>query len=142
MALVLGVATENAILNNWLGAVAPTVPATYYAAAYTAAPTGIGAGGGGTEVTTAGGTLYARVAVTNNTTNFPSSTADSKTNANAITWPAAGANWGTVVAIGLFDAATSGNFIMGWTLDSPRVITAGMTFQIAAGFLTLVAAGA
>jgi hypothetical protein len=70
-------------------------------------------GTGGTEVS---GGSYARVAVTNNTTNFPNATGGGpslKVNGTVITFPAPTADWGTVVGWGLYDAASSGNLL--WT---------------------------
>lgn len=98
---------ELSILNHWLGNSAYSAPATVHFALFTVAPTDAG---GGTEVT---GGSYARVVVTNNLTNFPS--ANPKSNAGAITWPTATADWGTIVAVGVFDAASSGNLLdWGW----------------------------
>jgi hypothetical protein len=142
MALIWGVNSANAILGYLLGNTTPAgagaVPATYYVAAYTVAPTGAGTGGGGTEVT---GGAYARVSVTNNTTNFPAPAAQAAASGTAITFPAASATWGTIVAIGLFDAASGGNFKFGYTLPTPVPINSGDVFSVPAGFLTSQAYG-
>lgn len=102
---------EAKILDYVFGAQAFSAPATIYAALFTAAPTDAG---GGTEVT---GGSYARVAITNNSTNFPNSTGTSPTtkqNGTQITFPTATANWGTCVALGLFDNSSGGN-LLAWT---------------------------
>jgi hypothetical protein len=79
---------------------------TIYVALFTAAPTDAG---GGTEVS---GGSYARVATSGTTWNAAAGSAPASTsNANSITFPTATADWGTVVAFGLFDASTSGNLI-------------------------------
>lgn len=65
----------------------------------------------GAEPSTSG-TGYARVAVTNNTTNWPVSTGgdpSDTTNGAAIVWPITTASWGQIVGAAAFDAATAGN---------------------------------
>jgi hypothetical protein len=121
---------ENAILNHVLGGQTYTPPATVYVALFTVAP---GEAGGGTEVSGGG---YSRVAVANNTTNWPTTTSGQKSNANAITFPQATANWGTIVAWGLFDAATGGNLLYYGDVSPSRAVNSGDTAQFAAGALT------
>ena len=100
---------ELEILDHVLGNAAYTAPANIHVALFTAAPTDAG---GGTEVT---GGSYARVSVTNNATNFPAAASGLKQNGTAITFPTATADWGTVVAFGLFDAGSGGNLLYwGW----------------------------
>lgn len=95
-------ATELAILNELQGGTAFAADATLFAALFTTVP--IDDGSGGTE---ANYTSYARVSVTNNTTNFPS--ANPKLNATAVTFPTAtGAQTGTVKALGWFTASSGG----------------------------------
>ena len=121
---------ENEILDHLLSAATYTAPATIYLAVFTAAPTDAG---GGTEVT---GGSYARLAVTNDATNFPAAVAGAKSNGVALTMVTASANWGTIVAYGLFDASTAGNMI-GWAdLTSSVIINNGDTLRFAAGALT------
>lgn len=117
---------ENKVLDHVLGGPDFARPATVYVGLYTVAPTDAG---GGTEVT---GVNYARVAVTNNDTNFPAATTVSskaeKKNANAITFPTAGAGgYGTVVAVGIFDAATAGNLLMWASVTTPKAFDADDT---------------
>jgi hypothetical protein len=121
---------ENAILNHVLGGQTYTPPATVYVALFTVAPD---EAGGGTEVSGGG---YSRVAVANNTTNWPTTTSGQKSNANAITFPQATANWGTIVAWGLFDAATGGNLLYYGDVSPSRAVNSGDTAQFAAGALT------
>lgn len=104
---------ENEILDHLLGNAAYAAPATVHVGLYTAVPTDAG---GGTEVT---GGSYARAAVTNNATNWPAAAAGAKANGTAITFPAPTANWGVVVAFGIFDAATAGNLLY-WGLITPN----------------------
>jgi hypothetical protein len=121
---------ENKVLDLLLGGVSYTVPTTVYIALYTAAPTDAG---GGTEVSGGG---YARVAVTNNATNFPAASGGSKSNGTTITFPTATADWGTVVAVGIFDASTSGNLLFWANLTTSKTVQNGDTAQFASGSLT------
>lgn len=104
---------ENELLDHVLGNAAYTAPGTVHVALYTVTPTDAG---GGTEVT---GGSYARVAVTNDATNWPAASAGAKSNGTAITFPAPTANWGTVVAFAILDAGTGGNFLY-WGPISPN----------------------
>lgn len=122
---------ELEVLDHVFGAAAYTAPATLYVAAYTAAPTDAG---GGTEAT---GGAYARVAVTNNATNFPAASAGAKSNGTTITFPTATASWGTILAAALLDAATAGNFL-GWCdLTVSKAVGSGDTLQFAVGDLDI-----
>ena len=96
---------ENELLDHVLGNAAYTAPATVYIALYTVVPTDAG---GGTEVS---GGAYTRVASTNDATNWPAASAGAKSNGTAITFTTATADWGTVVAFGIFDALTAGNLL-------------------------------
>lgn len=122
---------ENELLDHVFGAAAYTAPATLYVSAFTAAPTDAG---GGTEVT---GGSYARVSVTNNATNFPAAAAGAKANGTAITFPTASASWGTVVAIGIHDAASNGNLIAWADLTASKTVDNGDTLQIPIGDLDI-----
>lgn len=122
------------ILDSRIGGVSYTPPSTLYCALFTVAPTDAG---GGTEVS---GNAYARVAVTNNLTNFPAATGTTvatKTNGTAVTFPvAAPAGWGTVVAVGWFDASTAGNLLDWATLAVSKLVGAGDQPSFAATKLT------
>jgi hypothetical protein len=120
----------NKLLDLPVGAVAFTAPATLYFGLYNSAPT---AGGGGQEV--AGGS-YARATLSNNTTNFPAATSGAKSNATAITWPTATAAWNSVVAVGVFDAATGGNLLYFATISS-KTVDSNDTVSIPVGNFTL-----
>lgn len=121
---------ENELLDHVFGAAAYTAPATLYAALFTAAPTDAG---GGTEIATGS---YARVAITNNLTNFPVASGGAKANGTAITFPQATANQGTAVAMGLFDASSDGNMLVWSTLTNSRSIFAGDIASFPAGSVT------
>jgi hypothetical protein len=91
---------ETALLNHVLRNVTYTSPTQPYVALYTVAP---GEGGGGTEVAGGG---YARQPVT-----FTAPSPDSVSNSSDVTFPIASANWGLIVAFGIFDQATGGNLL-------------------------------
>ena len=118
---------ENEILDHILGGADYARPATVYVALYTVAPTDAG---GGTEVT---GGSYARVAVTNNATNWPAAASGAKANGTAFAFPTATASWGTVVAFGIFDAATVGNLLYWGDLTVSKVVGSGDTASFAIG---------
>lgn len=125
---------EAAIVNHIFRGTSFAAPTTLYVALYTAAPTDAG---GGTEVT---GGSYARVAVTCNTTNWGApGTNGTTSNSNAITFPTATANWGNVVAVAFFDAASGGNMLI-WLTQTSTAVNSGQTASFAAGALSVTAA--
>lgn len=121
---------ENKMLDLVLGNQAYTPPASLYFALYTANPSD---SGGGTEVY---GNGYARVAVTNNLTNFPAASGGSKQNASSVTWPTATAGWGVITAVGVHDASTAGNLLY-WTTISSKTIDSNDTVSIPVNNLTI-----
>ena len=120
---------ENALLNQIFRGTAYSFPGTLYVGLYTVAPSDAG---GGTEVS---GNSYARVSVTANTTNWAESTAGATSNSSAITFPQASGNWGTVVALGILDASTSGNLLAWADLTTSKLIGNGDTPSFASGDL-------
>lgn len=125
----------DAALNWYKGTAYPAAPANVYVALYTLAPTARD-GTGGTEVS---GGAYARQAIASAawgtvSTNGSGLTAiEQLAQSNAITFPQATANWGTVVGIGILDAATLGNFLEYGDLTTSQTVNNGNTFQIPAG---------
>jgi len=122
---------ELELLDHVFGGADYTRPATLYVGLYTAAPTDAG---GGTEVS---GGSYARVAVTNNDTNWPAAAAGAKANGTAITFPTATGDWGTVVAFGIFDADEAGNLLAWADLTVSKAIGSGDTASFAIGALDI-----
>ena len=113
---------------TWLlttGTPSPARPTAWYLALYTVAPTDTG---GGTEVS---GTAYVRKAAT-----FTVS-GDTASNSAAVEWPTAGGSWGTVVAVGVFDALSGGNLIAYGALTTSKTIDTGDVFRIPAGDLDI-----
>lgn len=118
---------ENELLDHVFGNAAYSAPATLYVGLYTVAPTD---SGGGTEVT---GGSYARVSVTNNATNFPAASGGAKANGTAVTFVQATANWGNVVAFGIFDASSAGNLLAWADLTAAKDVDNGDTASFAVG---------
>jgi hypothetical protein len=113
---------------TWLltaGSPSPARPTAWYLALYTVAPTDTG---GGTEVS---GTAYVRKAAT-----FTVS-GNTASNSAAVEWPTAGGSWGTVVAVGVFDALSGGNLIAYGALTTNKTIDTGDVFRIPAGDLDI-----
>lgn len=128
----LALATRNALAGSLLGRTAYTAPATLYAALI------IGATDALTDGTEAAGGSYARVAVANNTTNFPAPTTGVVSSAVAVTWPTSSAAWGAVNCVRLYDAASGGNLVAGAMLTPAATVDAtGITVSIPIGQLTL-----
>lgn len=126
---------ENAMLDGVLGGPAFTLPTTVYVALSTAAYSDAATGAAMTEVA---GNGYARVAVTNNATNWPGASSGSKSNGVSFTFPAAtGAGWGTVTAFYICDALSGGNVLYGGDLTIARSVSGGDTASFAVGAITI-----
>ncbi len=100
-------------------------PATRYFALFNGNPTS-----GGTE---ASGTGYARVSVTNNSTNFPAASGGEKTNGTAISFGTVGSGgWGTFDYVAEM-SASSGGSVLTYDAITSRTPIAGDTVEIPAG---------
>ena len=122
---------EKLLLDWSMTTGSATRPTAWYVALYTSAPTDAG---GGTEVSGGG---YARKAVT-----FAAATSGAGTTSNTgdVTWTASGADFGTVVAIGIFDAASSGNLLWHGNMTASKTIADGDTLEFSAGNIDLTLA--
>jgi hypothetical protein len=116
---------ENKVLDHVFGGVAYSAPSTLYLGLYTVAPTD---SGGGTEVS--GGSYVRETCAFTVSGNLATNTA-------AVEWPVATGTWGTVVAVGVFDALTSGNLLAYGNLTSSKTIASGDVFRIPAGDLDI-----
>lgn len=96
---------DDLILSN----TAYTVPTTLYVGLLVDTNTQAQRNAG--TLTEASWTSYARVAVTNNATNFPAASGGSKSNGTAINFATPGSGPQTVVAFGIWDASTAGNLL-------------------------------
>jgi hypothetical protein len=127
-------ALEINLLKHVFSGINYPPPTSINIALYTAAPS---ASGGGTEVS---GGAYVRMSVA---FSAPTGNPPLINNPAAVQWAAAQAAWGNIVAGGLFDAPTGGNFLGsamlvdptdGVTLQ-PKAIGIGDVFRIPAGNL-------
>lgn len=136
----LATTQANALLDYMFGQTGSyTVPATYYIALSTTTPTDAG-----TNVTEPSGNAYARVAVTNNSTNFPAASSRAKSNGTAITFPVATGSWGTITHFAIYKHATStsSSDFIGWgALTSSITVSLNGQPRFAATTLSISAPG-
>lgn len=128
---------EKAILDYLIGGGSLGKPTFIHVCLSTAAYSEAATGASMTEVV---GGSYARVALTNDATNFPNATGTApatKGNAGTITFPTATASWGTVSSFYLVDAPTAGNVLYGGDLTTPKLIGSGDTASFAANAITI-----
>ena len=130
---------SNKILNAELNATAYSSPVTVYIALWTATLSASSTGATAGEVS---GGSYARVAVTCNTTNFPSASGGSISNGTAINFPTPTAGWGTVTYVAILDSATlgAGNILYWGALTTSQTISSGNTVSFGIGALTVTEA--
>jgi hypothetical protein len=131
----------NKIEDHVLGGGSYTRPATVYVALFTARGT-VAQANAGTNFTEVATGAYARVAVTNNATNWPAASAKAKSNDTDVVFPEATADWGTVTCWGLYDASTAGNLLYWGDLTVNRTITTGIVAKFPAGSLDITEASA
>lgn len=117
---------EAKLLDHVLTNTSFSSPTTVYAGLFTVAPDDTG---GGTEVS---GGSYARQAAS-----FSAASGGATTTDADITFPQATADWGTVVAVGIHDALTSGNLLMYTDLTTSKAIATGDILKISTGSLTV-----
>jgi hypothetical protein len=76
------------------------------------------------------------VTVVNNVANWAnaSGTTATKVNANIVTFPAATADWGTIIAFSVWDTLTGGNFLWWGSVNAPtgKIINSGDTLSFPA----------
>lgn len=128
---------ENKILDHILGGGDYTRLATVYVSLHTADP-----GDAGTPQTNeCTGTNYARVAVTNNATNFPAASSGAKSNGTAINFPTPGSGgWGTATHFGIGNAASgAGVLLFSGALAVAKTINQDDVVSFATGDLDITA---
>ena len=132
---------ELEILDHVFGKATYTAPDNIYAALFTTAVTDTG---GGTEVSAATWTNYARVAITNNDTNFPAASGGAKANGAIIDFGTATMDPTTatvaVTHIALIDTSGSGNYLAWADLTTPKTINHGDPVTIPVGDLDITLA--
>ena len=116
---------ETKLLAHTFSNTAFTTPGTVYVALYTVAPTDSSTG---TEVSGGG---YARQSAAFTTSGNTAS------NTSAIEYPTATAGYGTVVAVAVLDASSSGNMLAYAALSANKTIATGDVFRIPAGDLDI-----
>lgn len=104
-----------------------TRPATTYFDPMTVMPTA--AGGGTSAASNFGG----RLAFTNNSSNWPASSAQTKSNGNAINFGANSGSAVTIVGIAEYDAPSGGNLLTFAALTTPIAVSPAGTFSIPVG---------
>jgi hypothetical protein len=129
-------ATKKRLLDALYGNTAVAPAATLYVGLSTTTPTDTGS-----NFTEPSGGSYARVAVTNNTTNWPgASTANPsvKSNGTEIEFPQATADWATgsnMTHWGVFEASTGGTPVDWAALTTPKPVLNGDTAKFEVGDL-------
>ncbi|MBS1797464.1 MAG: hypothetical protein JSS81_26815 [Acidobacteria bacterium] len=118
--------TANETLDKWFGRSDFTPPATWYVGLLDASDTELSGGG------------YARVAVANNTTNFPAASAKQKSIAAAVTFPTAAGDWDEAAKVGFWTASTGGTLKFKTLLDAPVTVLDGIEFSFLAGDLVFI----
>lgn len=118
---------EDKLLKHVFTNTSYTSPSSLYLALYTVAPSDTG---GGTELSGSG---YTRKAVTFSV----SGTTTLATNSAAVEFDAATGSWGTIVAVGVFDASTSGNLLAWSELTTSKAISTGDILRIPSGELDI-----
>lgn len=125
---------ENKILDHVLGGADYDRPTTVHLALSTSAYTDSATGSSMSEVSGGG---YARVAVTNDTTNWPNSSGGQKENGEVFTFPTATGNWGTVQSFYIVDSSSGGNVLYGADLTVSRTIASGDTASFAVNSIVI-----
>lgn len=120
----------NKDLQSAFGRTTYTPPATYYIALSTSNTI---TEAGFTEPT---GNGYTRVAVTNSTDSFTTATNKSISTKIDISFSISTGEWGKVYAVGIYDAASSGNLLYYQALTISRDVPIGTTLKFASGAIT------
>jgi len=127
----IGLTARKALMDQLLGNTAPSITATYYVALFAS----------GTEISTSG-TAYARLARTNNKTNF--SNADSSgAVSNAVAFTFAGpatADWTNITEVRLMSAASNGACVAS-AFPTQFTLTSTGTLSFDPGALVFTLAG-
>ena len=133
MAITTG--TANKVLDLLFGQTALSNLSTMYLGLSTSVIQNDGSGS--TEPSTSG-TAYARIAVTNNKTNWGTAASAALTNAAAITFAESTAAWGTITYVFFAAGATAGVADIWYfeALSTPKTVQSATTVQFAIGAIT------
>lgn len=132
---------EKKLLDHLLVNTAYAGETTLYVGLFTADP---GESGVTSEFTIGTG-AYARIAVTNNETNFPPCAITgipTKTNGTLLSFPTATTAWGTATHWAIYNAATAGDMIAHGALASTFAVQIGNTPKIPIGALSITISNA
>lgn len=124
--------SANRVLDYNFGNTSYSPPATYY---FGLSTTTINIDG--TGATEPSGGSYARVALTNNKTNWGNASNASLTNSTAVQFTESTASWGTITYVFLNDASTSGNIYWFDALSPARTVASATTVLFAIGAVTV-----
>ena len=124
--------SANRILDRNFGGTAYTPPTTMY---FGLSTTTIQIDG--TGATEPSGGAYARVALTNDKTNWGTASNASLTNSAAVTFVESTASWGTITNVLIADALTTGNIWFFDTLSPSRSVASATTVLFAIGAITV-----
>lgn len=128
----IGNGFKGAVLNGMLGDNHTSeFPNTVYYAYYSAPPTDAG---GGTELI---GDGYERTSTTNNSTNFPDSASDVKTNGNTVLSSVATADWDIATHWAIHGHLTNDDIITWGELAAPVTNLSGQRIVVDPGELTI-----
>lgn len=137
---------EKAILEHSVGRVAWTMPSVYVGL-FTTLPTDSTTTFTSIEPTIAAssseGNGYQRKQIVAGTSNGTwgagqlTGSTTTITNATAITFNTALSSWGTIVGVGLFDAASGGNLLWWGPLTASKTVSSADVFQFGIGALSL-----
>lgn len=116
---------ETAVVDWLMGGATPSRPSARYVALHTGDPTDSGSSN---ELSGYG---YARQAAT-----FAAASSGASSTTGAITFTAAGGNWGAIGYCSIWDASTSGNCLWQGACTS-KTINDGDSYQFAAGALAV-----
>lgn len=123
---------SNKIQKALFAATNITAPSTVFIGLF---PTDPGPSmGAATEVSSSGGSGYARVPATFTVTQLANGTVQASINALALFNPAL-TSWGSIGAVALFDAQTGGKAYYRGALDTPQTVSAGNQAAFSAGQL-------
>jgi len=120
---------ETLVTNFVFNTETATRPTAWWVALHVGNPTDAGTAN---EISTAGGTLYGRVAVV-----FDPASSGATQNAGDVVFGPAGTAWGTVDYVSVWTAETSGNALIAGALTTPKTVGVGDTLTIAAGDLDI-----
>ena len=123
---------SNKLLDYNFGATAYSNPATLYVGLSTTTISD-----NGTGATEPSGGSYARVAVTNNKTNFGVAASGSLVNAVDFTFVESTASWGTITYVAIYDASTAGNMLYFQPLSTSRAVPINTIVSFPASYLTI-----